>query len=190
MRQDPEARYKDMKAEWNEEWARVAPEYYWRTVWHFAAVERYMHGTVLDVGCGVGYLCARMFPNIGFYTGVDISETAIAQAKWLFPGAHFRVHDAENQPLPFGDNSFDTVVCSETLEHLTRHDLILSELRRVCRGYMVITVPTSMGSSGHVWPEWKYDDLIAKFSPLGHIEEIVVNLERSFNLVHVRKVHG
>ncbi len=187
MKPDFAARYSDMQVDWNAEWAGGADEYYWRTVWHHAVVERYMHGTVLDVGCGCGFLCARHFPNIAHYTGVDISDTAIEKARFLFPGATFLVHDAEFQPLPFGNDTFDTVICSETLEHLVEHDLILRELQRVCLGYMVITVPTSMGGCGHVWPKWDYDDLIAKFSPLGTIVEVVVQLERSFNLVHIRK---
>lgn len=187
MEVDLSAKYPDMKGCWNEEWARVAMEYYWRTHAHYAAVEQFLHGTVLDVGCGPGFLAARTFPNIGWYTGVDISEKAIELAKWLFPGAHFFVVDVEHEPLPFGDSCFETVVCSETVEHLSEHGLLLRELRRVARTYIVVTVPTSMGSCGHVYPKWTYQDLIDKFSCLGTFIEVRVYFEASFNLCWIRK---
>ncbi|MHC4911996.1 MAG: class I SAM-dependent methyltransferase [Planctomycetota bacterium] len=43
--------------------------------------------------------------------------------------------------LPFADNSFDTVMCSEVLEHLTEPDKGIRELLRVCRRWLVVSVP-------------------------------------------------
>ena len=184
---DPGAAYKDPRAEWNVEWKTVAWEYYWRVHGHYKAVEEYLWMHVLDVGCGPGFLAARCYPNIGWYTGVDISPQAIEIAKSLFPGAHFQVVDVEHEKLPFGDGQFETVVCSETLEHITDHTLILSELKRVSNTYIVITVPWSMGGCGHVYPRWEWADIQAKFSPLGKILEIRWQSEQNFWLVYIRK---
>lgn len=45
--------------------------------------------------------------------------------------------------LEFEDNSFDSVFCMEVLEHLDDATFAagLSELRRVCRGQLLLTVP-------------------------------------------------
>ncbi len=172
----------------DEEWARNEIVYYWATRQHSQAVEQYLLGTVLDLGCGPGYLAARVKPNIDWYTGLDISPKAISLGKKLFPGAAFHVHDVERVSLPFQDRSFDTVVASELFEHLQTHKLLLGEIRRVARTYIVITVPISMGGVGHVWPVWSYQDCIDKFGCLGGFIEIRRHFEppHKFNLVLIR----
>ena len=179
-------------ADLNAEWARNESIYYWHLRHHYQVVEQYLSGTVLDLGCGPGYLAARVKPNEGWYTGVDISPTAITLGKRLFPGAHFLVHDIEHDALPFTDRSFDTIVASEVFEHLQTHKLLLSEIRRVARTSIVITTPISMGGVGHVWPEWSYQDCIDKFGCLGGFMEIRRFFERPgvFNLMHIRAHAG
>ena len=177
----------DVRTHWDEAWEKAMPTYYWRLRAHYKAVEQYLHGKVLDVGCGPGYLAARVFPNEGWYTGVDISDKAVELGKMLFPAANFYQCDAEHEKLPFPDRSFDTVVCSEFIEHVERHDLVLKELVRVSREYIVLTVPTRMGGCGHIWPIWSYEDVIETFSPLGTILVVHVDLEHSFQLAWIRK---
>jgi len=43
--------------------------------------------------------------------------------------------------LPFRANYFDTVLCSEVLEHLDKPEKALSELKRVSNKYCIICVP-------------------------------------------------
>src|SRR3989344_6515800 len=72
---------------------------------------------VLDVGCGNGGL-ARLItgdPSIA-YTGIDISETAIATARAATPEGRFIVADAEHPPEDLG--VFDVLVFSELLYYL------------------------------------------------------------------------
>ena len=175
-------------AELNAEWIRNEAIYYWHLRHHYQVVEKYLLGTILDLGCGPGYLAARVKPNEGWYTGVDISPTAIALGKRLFPGAHLSVHDIEHDTLPFADRSFDTVVASEVFEHLQKHELLLSEIRRCARTCIVITTPISMGGVGHIWPQWSYQDCIDKFGCLGSFIEISRFFEPPgrFNLCHIR----
>ncbi len=170
------------------EWARNELVYYWATRQHSQAVEQYLLGTVLDLGCGPGYLAARVKPNVGWYTGLDISPAAIAMGKRLFPGAALDVYDVEHNTLPFQDRSFDTVVASELFEHLQTHELLLSEIRRCARTYVVITVPISMGGVGHIWPQWTYQDCIDKFGCLGSFIEIrrYFDPPHKFTLCYIR----
>lgn len=98
--------------------------------------------TVLDAGCGEGFAVdelARRSPDVRF-TGVDLSEEAISFAQTHF-GERGKFRTGSIYKLPFSDNSFDTVVCSEVLEHLDDPARALAELHRVARNYVLITVP-------------------------------------------------
>jgi SAM-dependent methyltransferase len=173
--------------DWEADWKRAQDIYFWHTRLHYQMVVPYLHGTVLDVGCGPGFLAAWTFPNETFYTGVDYSAAALDLGRKLFPGAHFHAVDVTKQRLPFGDSSFDTVVCSETLEHLADFHPVLPELKRVSRQYIVITVPISMGNCGHVYPVWSCEDVHREFGSLGKILEVRHNYEAHSHLVWIKK---
>ena len=98
--------------------------------------------TVLDAGCGEGFVAdflARQDPNLRL-TGVDLSEEAIAYAQEHF-GERAQFRKGSLYKLPFSDNSFDAVVCSEVLEHLDDVDRAMAQLKRVARRHVLITVP-------------------------------------------------
>lgn len=89
---------------------------------------------VLDVGCGTGpviELLAKKYPEKHF-VGLDITPAMIevAQSKGL-SNADFLVGDAEN--LPFGDESFDAVLCSNSFHHYPNPGAFLHEAHRVLR---------------------------------------------------------
>lgn len=91
-------------------------------------------GRALDVGARLGHQ-TRWLEARGYQvTSVD--------AEPGFEGC--LVVDA-NQPLPFADESFDLVWCSEVIEHLLVPERSLAELRRVTRrgGTLVLTTPNS-----------------------------------------------
>lgn len=98
--------------------------------------------TLLDAGCGEGFVVnflAKEHPELKI-SGVDISETAIEYAKEHFgDDAVFRTGSVYK--LPFSDNSFDAVLCSEVLEHLDDPNRAMLELKRVARSNVIITVP-------------------------------------------------
>ncbi len=67
----------------------------------------------------------------------------------LFPNRHALDIDSNRKPdtvgdahaLPFSDNSFDKILCTEVLEHLHTPDLAISEMKRVLRpsGLLILT---------------------------------------------------
>jgi ubiquinone/menaquinone biosynthesis C-methylase UbiE len=60
--------------------------------------------------------------------------------------------------LPFDDDSFDTVVCTHTLEHIRNIGQALKEIRRVTRKTLIVVVPKQR--------EYKYTfDLHIHFFP-------------------------
>ncbi len=88
----------------------------------------------LDVGCREG-VQTRWLQSHGYeVTSIDVDKR--------FEGA--QVVNA-NEPLPFPDESFDLVWCSEVIEHLEDPAVSLAELRRVTKpgGELILTTPNS-----------------------------------------------
>ena len=134
---------------------------------------------VLDLGCGQG----RHIHNVFHYApvhviGVDLSfEDAQDTRNGLtyFPPpnppqsshkhiAHIAVADATI--LPFTDGFFDTIICSEVLEHIEEYELALREITRILKpgGTLALSVPRT-------WPEWVCWRLSKGYTatPGGHI---------------------
>ena len=118
--------------------------------WHLGRFMRRMYELlmeaeperVLDAGCGEGFVVdylARQNPDLRL-TGVDLSEEAIAYAQAHF-GERGTFRTGSVYKLPFSDNAFDVVVCSEVLEHLDDPARAVRELKRVARSHVLITVP-------------------------------------------------
>ena len=83
----------------------------------------------LDVGCGDGRTSGLWLRDRGCeYTGVDVSATAVNEAKTLGLNASLIADAGE---LPFPDNAFDGVACIEVFEHLFQPQLAAREIRRV-----------------------------------------------------------
>jgi SAM-dependent methyltransferase len=110
-----------------------------RRISELAATERPRR--ILEVGCGEGIVMAALaarLPGTRF-DGLEFDETALEGARARCPGATLVRGDA--CALPFGDQSFDLVVCLEVLEHLPEPARALRELRRVSRAGSLLSVP-------------------------------------------------
>ncbi len=91
---------------------------------------QYLKGKVLDVGCDEALL-KSLVTDID-YTGIDVG------------GSPDLVIDLEEiERLPFDDNAFDSIVCSDVLEHLDQLHHIFFELVRVSGRYLVISLPNN-----------------------------------------------
>lgn len=97
--------------------------------------------TILDVGCGEGFTMDKLAKfGIGKkIEGVEYSKDAMALGKKKFPNLIFK--EGSGYKLPYEDNSFDLVVCTEVLEHLDQPAKVLSEVLRTSRKYVLISVP-------------------------------------------------
>jgi len=97
---------------------------------------------VLDLGCGSGNLLTLLEGSE--ITGVDLSDYLLTLAKNRVQGRpNIKILRENAEQLPFGDNSFDRVVCSEVLEHVQNPDRVLKEIHRVSKpgARIVITFP-------------------------------------------------
>lgn len=89
---------------------------------------------LLDVGCAHGRLIPAFLKNeidVKKYTGIDISENLIKEAKKLFPDTAFEVGNICN--LPYQDKMFGTVISSAVLHHIPSHDLRIQALKELAR---------------------------------------------------------
>jgi ubiquinone/menaquinone biosynthesis C-methylase UbiE len=95
----------------------------------------------LDLGCGDGLLTAELEAKV--LVGADVSTVALSRARSRLPEAVDLVELEPGGRLPFADNEFDLVLCTETLEHVHDVQLLLSEVRRVLRpgGRLAVTTP-------------------------------------------------
>ena len=97
--------------------------------------------TVLDAGCGEGFTLNKLMSNqIGqIIEGVEYIKEAITLGKKLFPNANIK--QGSIYDLPYKDNSFDLVVCTEVLEHLEDPQKALPEIIRVSKKHIILSVP-------------------------------------------------
>jgi ubiquinone/menaquinone biosynthesis C-methylase UbiE len=95
--------------------------------------------TLLDVGGAEGYTAALAHELFHSYvrTG-DLSDEACKRATEIY-GIDSQQVDMQN--LPFKDNEYDVVICSEALEHVKDHQKAIGELLRVTNNALVITLP-------------------------------------------------
>src|SRR5260221_7146467 len=97
--------------------------------------------TVLDVGCGEGFTLARLKKEkIGEkLEGIEYLDEAIKLGKINNPG--IEIKKGTIYELPYKDNSFDLVICTEVLEHLVDPIKALEEMVRVSKHYCLLSVP-------------------------------------------------
>ncbi|MFA6888191.1 MAG: class I SAM-dependent methyltransferase [Candidatus Woesearchaeota archaeon] len=99
--------------------------------------------TVLDVGCGDGYLSyylQKKKPSLMYY-GIDKSIIRLKRISQKVPFVKKALADITCIPLK--SNSIDLVICSEVLEHISNYHKALTELLRVTKKYLIITIPNN-----------------------------------------------
>jgi SAM-dependent methyltransferase len=95
-----------------------------------------LHGKLLDVGCGIKPY-AYLLPNTETYIGLEISSTMHGLSQVDIIGTSLA--------LPFKDECFDSILCTEVLEHTSDPLMSLCEMWRVTKAeeVLLLTVPLS-----------------------------------------------
>ena len=93
----------------------------------------FLSGKLLDFGCG-SKPYEKLFKNLNNYVGVEVS----GNKENLKSDIYYNVI-----ALPFADNTFDSVLCTEVFEHVEQLDDVIIELYRVLKpgGRMIVTTP-------------------------------------------------
>lgn len=90
-------------------------------------------GSVLDVGGGEGHLCLELDNAVM----CDVSATRVERAR----ARGVRAYQGDAYCLDAADQTYDTVVLGEVLEHLDDPGRALAEAFRVARERVVVSVP-------------------------------------------------
>jgi SAM-dependent methyltransferase len=96
---------------------------------------------LLDAGCGEGGLVADFQGQARLVAGVDRYLRPIRNTVQIR-----RVAEGALSALPFGDGTFDVVMCSWVLEHLEQPEIALGEIARVLKpdGHFLFITPNAM----------------------------------------------
>jgi len=112
--------------------------------------------SVLEIACGRGSFArwlAGERQRPGHFVAADFSETAVRKGQAAARDARLASIDwmvADIQSLPFPDETFDTVISCETIEHVRHPARAIAELARVLRrdGRLFLTTPNYLGLMG------------------------------------------
>lgn len=110
-------------------------------------------GDLLDIGCGTKPY-ERLF-NVKKYDGLELDNEfgrKNKKADFFYNGIEF----------PFKNESYDSIICNQVLEHVFNPDLFLQEISRVLKdgGRALITVP-------FVWDEHEQPNDFARYTSFG-----------------------
>jgi ubiquinone/menaquinone biosynthesis C-methylase UbiE len=132
----------------------------------FNRLDIHPNNRILDIGCGEGRhtIRAAQEPST-ICTGADFGFDNLVQTRDKL-AFHDQINDLSCRDwhlsamditaLPFADNSFDLVICSEVLEHIPDDATAMSELVRIVRPGKTLAV-----SVPRAWPEkicWQLSD--------------------------------
>jgi ubiquinone/menaquinone biosynthesis C-methylase UbiE len=108
---------------------------------------------ILDMGCGEGRHVARACQEDSvFCQGADLSFSDLIKTKGKlefhdrlndFKDSKWGLNSTDITKLSFKDNAFDTVICSEVLEHIPEDEKAVKELLRILKkkGTLAVSVP-------------------------------------------------
>ncbi|WP_113925199.1 class I SAM-dependent methyltransferase [Cognataquiflexum aquatile] len=108
----------------------------------YIAAKPLVSGKLLEVGCGEGRGVEVLLENVDSYLGIDKIHEVIDNLKVKFPGIQF-----EQAVIPpfsgLKDNTYDTVVSFQVIEHIQNDRLFLQEIYRVLKpgGKAIISTP-------------------------------------------------
>lgn len=99
----------------------------------FKAFDKYANGQLLDIGCGNKPYSKILQPLINEYIGCDIIQSSNNCVDILSP--------ANN--IPIANKLFDTVISTQTIEHVEDHQGLITEAYRLLKqdGYFILSGP-------------------------------------------------
>ncbi len=148
--------------------SRIPLQRYWQRR-RFKIITRLTRGagTTLDIGCGSSRILAALENGVG----LDVQMTKLRYIRTFGKP----LVNATINNLPFRDNAFECVVCSEVIEHIPNEETVFSEMSRVLQkgGRLVLGTP----DYGTIW--WRtIERLYGFFAPGGYAEEHITRYTR------------
>ncbi|MFT7270485.1 MAG: 2-polyprenyl-3-methyl-5-hydroxy-6-metoxy-1,4-benzoquinol methylase, partial [Roseivirga sp.] len=142
----------------------------------------YIQGDLLELGCGEGRGVELLAPLAKSYIALDKIHSVIGELKAKHPRLDFR--QAVFPPFDgLADNSFDTIVSFQVIEHVKKDKEFLAEIYRVLKpgGKAILTTPNIKKTlSRNPWHEREYTaqaltDLAASIFPKVEMKGVAGN---------------
>ena len=109
-------------------------------VFHELLNESIENKNILDAGCGTGWFSKWACDRKAKVTSMDLGENLL---KKTAQKCSSKIIIGSVLKMPFEDNTFDIIISSEVIEHVTEPYLALKEMYRVLKpeGTLIITTP-------------------------------------------------
>ncbi|MFV8226702.1 class I SAM-dependent methyltransferase [Christiangramia aquimixticola] len=97
------------------------------------AIENYSKGKVLDIGCGNKPYLSYFNGFSDEYIGCDVIQSSEKCVDII----------CDATSIPFQDNTFDTIICTQVIEHVDNHEKLLREIYRLLKpnGHIILSGP-------------------------------------------------
>ncbi len=147
-------------------------------------------GTLLDLGCGPGWLHPRLQQSCHQLIAADLSPAMLAQAQQVGLAQHFLCADAS--ALPLASASVDLVFSSLMLQWCAQPEAVFSEVARVLRpgGTLLLTtlVEGSLAEFRQSWHQVDSDTHHLPFAPAQRIGAAVTQAGLTLQAQQLRYV--
>jgi len=87
----------------------------------------------LDIGCSSGIITRFLGDYFSMVMGMDIDQEAIQDTKANPSSPHVHFLMADSMAIPFGNNTFDVIVCNQIYEHVPDAKQMMEEIYRVLK---------------------------------------------------------
>ncbi len=117
----------------------------------------FIKGDMLELGCGEGRGIDLIVPRSSSFLGLDKIEAVIESLRSKYPDYQFE--SSVFPPVKLPDQSFDTIVSFQVIEHIKNDHLFLKEIYRLLKkgGKAIISTPNRLMSlSRNPWHEREY----------------------------------
>ena len=136
----------------------------------YVFAEKYINGDVLELGCGEGRGIDIILKKSKSFTAIDKISEVTERLSIKYPKEKF-ISSSFPPLINIEDNSFDTIVTFQVIEHINNDNLFVEEIYRILRpgGKALITTPNiEMTLTRNPWHIREYtsrqlQDLAAKF---------------------------
>jgi SAM-dependent methyltransferase len=169
-----------------------------RSLEHLAPRTR---GRLLDVGCGDKPYEHIFRPYVSEYLGIEHTPTFHSTSASQRDKADLH-YDGDR--LPFADETFDTVLSVQVLEHTPDPAALMAEMARVLRrdGLLIVTAPFSFRLHEEPHDYFRYskhglmelcaraDLVIEEIAPHGNLWSLLGHKVNSYLALHVMRIAG
>ena len=157
-------------------------------VWAIRHLDRTFYPVILDVGVGNGrstILLKETFPQ-STITGIDISDTAIAQAKHIeMTNLNFERRDVSE--TGFSDESVDLITAFQTHFHWRDLEASFMELRRILKSDGMLLLACEYNKLSYFLPEVQSEEAFRRFLLSVGFELVTSQRKRSWILYKIVK---